>query len=382
MGTSVLSEIPAERFTYAELFALAIAEAGRPLTPAEAAALLLARGVKNRGAAAALARALRVVARPPLLGPCEDGTVRLLDDTPRFQALLSKLETHLRHAAAQAEEARTQERQDRRCDEEDGLANLAYLASEKRFLRAIFERSRLRGACTLDPDAKAFREYGPGDLDALRLDLSRADLLVGMGIERDLERIGIGEGARRIDLTPPIRSKRIGASGRLVRFTPDQILRSNLRIRKPLSDPERIASYARRGQEGRLFQRLHSDLKTLYALHQYGIRHNYLMLHVGCIHEYRGVEWNVGCEPTIYELLDQAIAEKRKTEIVYGSLPPFEDEWARAVDFAPLELTGDWVRGTSPEWDREASLYLSEIFAVRLPGDPFAPPGPDDFPED
>lgn len=371
MPSRLLAELDLKRFSVAELYALAIGGAGRPLAPAEAAEALLGSGLQGYRDAQALEASLKAAARPPMLAPFGEEAFRLVDESPRFLQLMKKVENHIRSRARRAENERRRERLDREWDERDGAAQLEYLTWTKRIVRAYVHEGRFTAASTLDLDARSFRDHGPEDLPALRDEIGRADLLLGMGLDRDLEAIGAGgAAARRIDLTPPIRSKRVERSGRVVRFTPEQVIRSNLRTRDPIGDPGRLAGYWRRGQRGRVFRRLRSDLKVLYALYHYGVRHEYLMIHIGFIHEYRRVNWNIGREPTIFQLLDQAVYEKRSVEMVYGYPPAFEDEWSRAVEVKPIEVNWDWVRGTSARWDEEASIYLSDIFAVRLLGEP------------
>lgn len=99
---------------------------------------------------------------------------------------------------------------------------------------------------------------------------------------------------------------------------------------KPFGDETKLAEYLARGELTRLRQRLEADVKSLYALYEYGRLHGAVRLRWGSLDERLSAQWVHHDEPGRYELKRSALAMKVPLEIVVESAPWWGDPRARA----------------------------------------------------
>jgi len=101
-------------------------------------------------------------------------------------------------------------------------------------------------------------------------------------------------------------------------------------ITKPFGDPAKLAEYLASGAITKLRSRLEADVKSLYALYEYGRLHGVVRLRWGFLDDDIPAPWVHRDEPTIHELMKSALAMDVPLEVVVGSAPGWSDPWSRA----------------------------------------------------
>lgn len=101
-------------------------------------------------------------------------------------------------------------------------------------------------------------------------------------------------------------------------------------ISKPFSDEKKLAAYLAEGDETKLRRRLEADVKSLYALYEYGRVHGAARLRWGFLDERIPAPWVHRDEATLHDLKQSTLAMDVPLEVVVGSAPGWSDPWSRA----------------------------------------------------
>ena len=204
------------------------------------------------------------------------------------------------------------------------------LASLRRAILYAYPRKKPEAVTLLDVGGHSLETFSGEGLTSLRERLEAFDVLAALGVRELLRALEFEHGSRRlVELDTPQKTKRINKSGRTLEITIEMLIRDSCGISRPFGDEKKIATYLREGQGTRLRRRLESSAKSLFAAYQYGRLHGSLRLRWGFLDEAIQVPWVEREETCIYDLKKEALKTGAKLEVVVGSAPGWEDEWAR-----------------------------------------------------
>jgi len=240
--------------------------------------------------------------------------------------------------------------------------------SRRAILHVVPSPKNPRAAGLLDLGDRSIRTFLGDEMAALEGALEGFDVVAGLHLLNTLHVLGLDHTRWRIiDLKPPQKTRRLNRSGRTLRITTEMLMSATTGIGRPLGDTAKKARYLAEGQAGRLARRLGADLKSLAAYYRYGLLHGVVRLHWGFLDEMLGVDWRLPGDLSLGDYLRASRDEDRILEIVIGTVPGWEDPWARGWRIRVVDVDWDVVRIVSP--DGMDLLDKVEIQAVR-----FAPP--------
>jgi len=229
----------------------------------------------------------------------------------------------------------------------DGLGAEAAAASLRRaIIRAAPDSGPPRALAVLDANARTIRTFaGDEEIAAAREHLKSFDLVAGLGPRDTLLDLGLDPDRwRRIDLSPPRKTRLLNRSGRKLAITPALVISGTTRISRPLGDDSRVAEYLLRGETTKLRRRLASDVKSLLALYTYGVLHGCVRLRWGFLDEFDAVEWAEKGDRSAYAMLEEAKRTGGFVDVVFDHAPGFENPWARALRCEVLDVDQGEVR--------------------------------------
>jgi hypothetical protein len=244
-------------------------------------------------------------------------------------AVRQRLAMVRRWSSRQSDPAEIEARQ--RVLEEERNARAGDLARLRRVIIHGFPAESPAMIVLLDVGERTLHTFGREELGAVRQRLEQYDVIAAIDVRSFLRAIDYEPGQPRLaDLGPPQKTKQINKRGRTLKVTTELLIQGSCGISRPLGAPEKLRSYLREGNLGRLRRRLESDAKSLYALYQYGRLHGSLRLRWGFLDEHLPAPWVHRDEPTLYILKQQALELGLLLEVVTGSAPGWEEPWSRA----------------------------------------------------
>lgn len=327
----------------AQRVALAVLDAhGGPLLPAEVVAAVMARTELHvlRENAAGFGRrgsAIEVLADGRWsIAPDAGELLRGARAAVRDRAALAR-----RHAAMApnlaAIERRVAEQLERR------LAGARALASRSQVLVVAFPPARPQAAALLDIGERSITTYVGDELAALPARLAGYDIIGGVDVRGLLRTLGVEVGGRRLfELGPAQKSRRLNRRGRSLKITTALLVQGSCGIGAPFGDEAKLAEYLAAGERTKLRRRLEADVKSLYALYEYGRLHGVVRLRWGFLDERLPAPWVQDDEPRLGDLKRLAQAKGVPLEVVVGSAPGWAEPWARG------RLA--WVMGDASWW--------------------------------
>jgi hypothetical protein len=131
-----------------------------------------------------------------------------------------------------------------------------------------------------------------------------------------------------VDLGPPRKALKLNRRGDRLRLTPELVISGSTGIRRPLSDPARIARDIAAGRRGPLRKALERDLISLLGLYEYARLHRYVRVRRGSVDERLPFDWPIAEEELLYPILVTAERQGRPVEIVLGDAPDWKNPWA------------------------------------------------------
>ncbi|MEM9462300.1 MAG: hypothetical protein AAGF11_49565 [Myxococcota bacterium] len=211
------------------------------------------------------------------------------------------------------------------------LAHAAELAKLRRVLLYAFPAKKPQALALLDVTARELATFvGEEELAAARERLATFDLIGAMDVRALLRALGFDAGACRLaELGPPQKSKTINKRGRTLKITPELLIQGSCGISRPFGDPKKLAAYLRDGDHKKLRRRLEANVKSLFALYEYGRLHGAVRLRWGFLDEFIPAPWVHRDEPTIHDLVRAAQEADIPLEVVVGSAPGWADPWSR-----------------------------------------------------
>lgn len=209
--------------------------------------------------------------------------------------------------------------------------NAARLATLSRALLVTFPLAAPRAAALLDIGAHVITTYTDADLPELHQRLLAYDILGGIDVRARLRALGVEPGERRLaELGPPQKTKTLNRQGRTLKITTALLVQGSCGISKPFGGEDRLTQYLERGDRTKLLRRLEADIKSLYALYEYGRLHGVIRLRWGFLDELIPAPWTHRDEPVLRDLAKEALAMGVPLEVVLGSAPGWEQPWSRA----------------------------------------------------
>jgi hypothetical protein len=215
--------------------------------------------------------------------------------------------------------------------------NGALLAGLTRALLVTFPLNAPRAAALLDVGEHLITTFAGDDLQDLQRRLGAYDILGGIDIRARLRALNVEPGERRLaELGPPQKTKKLNRQGRTLKITTALLVQGSCGISKPFGEEARLADYVAKGDLSKLLRRLEADVKSLYALYEYGRLHGAVRLRWGFLEECIPAPWVHRDEPVLHDLEKAALALEVPLEVIVGSAPGWEEPWSRAR-FAHVE---------------------------------------------
>ena len=231
-----------------------------------------------------------------------------------------------------------------------------------------FPASKPEALALLDVGARAIHTFVGEEIDAVSRQLDAYDVIAAIDVRALLRDIDYDPGQRRLaDLGPPQKTKQLNRRGRTLKITTELLIQGSCGISRPLGTPEKLRNYLRERNDTRLCRRLEADVKSLYALYQYGRLHGCVRLRWGFLDERLPAPWVHRDEPMLYTLKKQAAELDLSLEIVTGSAPGWAEPWSRVQRCTVQEETNGWWTHLIGEDGRiidDADVQLARIVAV------------------
>lgn len=314
----------------AQRLAIAVLDAhGGPLMPGEVVAALSARtewhglaedGVrfKRRGSAVeVLADGRWAIAADA------SANVKQARSAVRNRVVIARRNAAMRVDPAEAEQRHAEWEKKR-------AAHGAELASLSRALLVAFPPTRPVAAALLDVGEHEIRTFVGDELSLLPSRLAAFDILGAVNVRALLRALGIEPGERRLaELGPPQKTKKLNRRGRTLKITTELLVQGSCGIGKPFGAEKKLAEYVAKGEETKLRRRLEADVKSLYALYEYGRLHGTVRLRWGFLDERISAPWVHRDEPTLHNLKRSALAMNVPVEVVVGGAPGWSEPWSR-----------------------------------------------------
>ena len=210
-------------------------------------------------------------------------------------------------------------------------AHAAEVAKLSRVLIHAFPPKSPEVVVLVDVATRELMTYPQEQLDAARVRLADYDLIGAVNVRPLLKSLGFDPSRHRLaELGPPQKTITLNKRGRTLKITLTLLAQGTCGISKPFGDPAKLREYLRQGQTTRLRRRLEADIKSLFALYQYGRLHGALRLRWGFLEERLPVPWVYRDEPKLHKLQEQAYHSGQDLEAVIGNAPGWADPWARA----------------------------------------------------
>jgi hypothetical protein len=244
------------------------------------------------------------------------------------KAIRARLEVARRYAGLRPDETVVAANQ--KAIERQRAAHAAELARLTRGLLTAFPAKAPRAVALVDVGTRAIETFIGEELARLPERLGAFDIIGAVEVRALLRALGFDPGERRLaELGPPQKSKQLNQRGRTLRITTELLVQGSCGISKPFGQEAKLAGYLASGQLGKLRQRLEADVKSLFALYEYGRLHGAVRLRWGFLDERIPAPWVHMDEPRLYSLKQEAFERGIPIEVVAGGAPGWGDPWAR-----------------------------------------------------
>jgi hypothetical protein len=316
----------------AQRLAVAVLDAhGGPLMPAEVVEAVAAR-TKWHGLKEDAVKFKRRGSAVEVLGDGRwaiaadaDATVHQARSAVRDRIVVARRHTAIRTDPAVVEQRRAEWEKKR-------AAHGAELASLSRALLVAFPPPRPQAVALLDVGEHELTTFVGDELSSLPSRLAEFDILGAVDVRGLLRALGFEPGERRLaELGPPQKTKKLNQRGRTLKITTALLVQGSCGISKPFGDDKKLAEYLAKGDETKLRRRLEADVKSLYALYEYGRLHGAVRLRWGFLDERIPAPWVHRDEPMLYDLKRSALAMNVPLEVVVGSAPGWGEPWSRVL---------------------------------------------------
>ena len=219
-------------------------------------------------------------------------------------------------------------------------------AERARLSRALivaFPATKPQAAALLDVEKHELETFVGEELATLRSRLGAYEVLGAIDVRSLLRVLGFDPGDRHLaELGASQKSKQITKSGRTLKITPSLLVQGSCGISRPFGEARKLAEYLAKGDDAKLRRRLEANVKSIYALYEYGRLHGAVRLRWGVLDEVIPAPWVDGDEPSLFDLMESAHAMKVPIEVVVGSAPGWADPWSRVRRAFVEKESGSW----------------------------------------
>jgi hypothetical protein len=211
------------------------------------------------------------------------------------------------------------------------VANARKLAVMTRALLVGFPAKAPRAVALLDVGEHCIHTFVDEEVDELRRRVATYDIVGAEEVRSLLRALGVEtNGMRLAELGPPQRTRTLNKRGRTLRITTALLVQGSCGIGRPFGDPKKLRDYLANGDRTKLRGRLEADVKSLYALYEYGRLHRTVRLRWGFLDEPIPAPWAYHDERSLYDLMEEALERGEALEVVVGNAPGWSDPWSRA----------------------------------------------------
>jgi hypothetical protein len=283
------------------------------------------------------------------------------------QAVRKRIEIDRRSGVVRVDPAALAAR--KKAAEQRREANADEYASLTRALLVGFPTKKPRAVVLLDVGQRTIQTFVDDQFDELRRRVAEYDILGAENIRPLLQSLGIAEEGKRLaELSPPQKTITIDDRGKKLKITTELLVKSSCGISRPFGDPKKLSGYLAAGDLTKVCRRLEADIKSLYAMYEYGRVHGALRLVYGAVDTYIPVPWVYWDERRLYHLLDAAFFALRPIQVVFGKAPVWNDPWATVCNariVRDLAARKMWLFDEDgkhiPEVDVQRARLISEL---------------------
>ena len=279
------------------------------------------------------------------------------------QAVINKIERARRspHERTDPVVNRARQKQVERKRKEHALQ----LARMRRVLVHAFPAKKPQAIVLLDVLEHKITTFVGEEIPSAIKALADYEIIAAVDVRALLRTLSFEHGSRRIaELGPPQKSKKLNRRGRILKITLPLLIQGSCGISRPFGDEKKLQEYLRDDKLTKLRRRLEADIKSLYALYQYGRLHGALRLRWGFLDERVPVPWADWDELRLWNLKEEASERNLPLEVVQGSAPGWEDPWSRKELAWVVEDENGWRSNLVDE--RGYLIDEADIQAARL----------------
>jgi hypothetical protein len=218
----------------------------------------------------------------------------------------------------------------RKSIEQEREANARRLAAMRRVIVYAFPPNNPEAVTLLDAGRREIATFIGEEIREAKERLAGYDMIAAIDVRPLLRALQFDPGERRLaDLGPPQKTKQINRRGRTLKITTGLLVQGSCGISRPFAAEEILRQYLRERDYAKLRRRIEADVKSLFALYQYGCLHGTVRLRWGFLDERLPAPWVHSDEPVLYTLMRRAHDLGAPLEIVAGSAPGWADPWSR-----------------------------------------------------
>jgi len=253
-------------------------------------------------------------------------------------------------------------------------AHAQALARMRRVLIHAFPAKAPEAIALVDVAQREVTTFVGQEIGRALEELADYEVIAAVDVRGLLRALGFEPGERRLEeLGPPQKTKTLNKRGRTLKITTSLLVQGSCGISRPFGDDKKLREYVRDGKLTKLRRRLEANVKSLFALYQYGRLHGAVRLRWGFLDERIPAPWVHRDEPTLNSLKELACERGVPLEVVVGSAPGWSDPWSRGRRAYVEKEERRW-RSWSWLVDEEGYVIVEdEIQLARLLGQ--KPPG-------
>jgi hypothetical protein len=170
--------------------------------------------------------------------------------------------------------------------ERERRAHARQLAAMRRVLLHAFPAKRPQALALVDVERREVTTFLNDEIPLAIERLLDYEIIGAVDVRALLRTLGVDPCERRLaELGPPRKTRQRNRRGRALTITTALLVQGSCGISRPFGDDPTMREYLRTGADARFRRRLEADVKSLYALYQYGRLHGCVWLRWGFLDE-------------------------------------------------------------------------------------------------